>query len=98
MLPCPLFPEMTCGFLIQLVFYTKICLCHQSVTSFLSVALPPKKNPGSAPVTFGTTRGLTREGVLRAVQGGGDGLTFVLAENLHYANLDKLKRQDYYLL
>ena len=42
-------PEMTCGFLIQLVFCIKICLRHQSVTPFLSGTLPAKKNPGSAP-------------------------------------------------
>ena len=34
-------PEMTCGFLIQLVFCTK----KKQETS----APPPKKNPGSAP-------------------------------------------------
>ena len=38
-------PEMTCGFLIELVFTSG----HQSVMPFLSGALPPKKNPGSAP-------------------------------------------------
>ena len=42
-------PDMTCSFLIQLVFCIKICLCLHSVTPFLSDALPPKKNPGSAP-------------------------------------------------
>ena len=42
-------PEMTCGFLIQLVFCIKICLRHQLVTPFLSGALLPKKNPESAP-------------------------------------------------
>ena len=31
------------------VFDFIICLRHQSVTPFLSGALPPKKNPGSAP-------------------------------------------------
>ena len=41
--------EMTCDFLIQLVFCIKICLRHQSVTPFLSGAPPPKKPPGSAP-------------------------------------------------
>ena len=55
-------PEMTCSFLIQLVFCIKICLRHQSVMSFLSGAPPPKKNPGSTPdglqgVTMGN-RGL----------------------------------------
>ena len=46
--------EMTCGFLMRLVFCTKMCLHHQSVAPFLSGAPPPKKNPGSAPavVTF----------------------------------------------
>ena len=57
-------PEMTCGFLIQLVFCIKICLGHQLVTPVLSGAPPPKKNPGSAPeglqrVTRGC-RGLPR--------------------------------------
>ena len=33
-------PEMTCGFLIQLVFCIKMCLHHQSVTPFLSGAPP----------------------------------------------------------
>ena len=42
-------PEITCGFLIQLVFCIKIGLRHQSVTLFLSGASPPKKNPGSVP-------------------------------------------------
>ena len=42
-------PEMTCGFLIQLVFCIKICLHHLSVMPFLSDAPPPKKNPGSTP-------------------------------------------------
>ena len=37
-------PEITCGFLIQLVFCKK-----KSVTPFLTGAPPPKKNPGSAP-------------------------------------------------
>jgi len=32
------------------IFTFKICLPHQSVMPFLSGALPPKKNPGSAPV------------------------------------------------
>ena len=45
-------PEMTCGFLIQLVFYKKkkktmwfIVVEVEQETS----APPPKKNPGSAP-------------------------------------------------
>ena len=44
-------PEMTCGFLIQLVF------CKKEKLWFINVeveqetsAPPPKKNPGSAPV------------------------------------------------
>ena len=46
-------PEMTCGFLIQLVFCKKktmwfICVEVEQETS----APPPKKNPGSAPVLF----------------------------------------------
>ena len=43
-------PEMTCGFLIQLVF------CKKKTMGFIGVeveqetsASPPKKNPGSAP-------------------------------------------------
>ena len=39
-------PEMTCGFVIQLVFTSS----HQSVTPLLSGATLPNKNPGSAPV------------------------------------------------
>ena len=46
-------PEMTCGFLIQLVF------CKKKTMWFIGVeveqetsARPPKKNPGSAPVWF----------------------------------------------
>ena len=46
----PLPPEMTCGFLIQLVF------CQKKTMWFIGVevkqetsAPPPKKNPGSAP-------------------------------------------------
>ena len=49
----PPLPEMTCGFLIQLVF------CQKKTMWFIGVeveqetsAPPPKKNPGSAPVTF----------------------------------------------
>ena len=42
-------PQITCGFLIQLVLCIKICLRHQSVTLLLSGASPRKKNPGSAP-------------------------------------------------
>ena len=47
----PLPPEMTCSFLIQLVF------CKKKTMWFIGVeveqetsAPPPKKNPGSAPV------------------------------------------------
>ena len=46
-------PEMTCGFLIQLVF------CKKKTMWFIGVeveqetsAPPPKKNPGSAPVVY----------------------------------------------
>ena len=45
-------PEMTCGFLIQLVFCKKKKLCGLigvEVEQEMS-APPPKKNPGSAPV------------------------------------------------
>ena len=48
--PTPPLPEMTCGFLIQLVF------CKKKKMWFIGVeaeqeksAPPPKKNPGSAP-------------------------------------------------
>ena len=48
---CAPSPEMTCGFLIQLVF------CKKKTMWFIGVeveqetsAPPPKKNPGSAPV------------------------------------------------
>ena len=37
-------PEMTCGFLTQLVFCINISLRHQSVTPFFSGVPPPKKN------------------------------------------------------
>ena len=47
---CAPLPEMTCGFLIQLVF------CKKKTMWFIGVeveqetsAPPPKKNPGSAP-------------------------------------------------
>ena len=49
--PPPTPPEMTCGFLIQLVF------CKKKTMWFIGVkveqetsAPPPKKDPGSAPV------------------------------------------------
>ena len=43
-LPPPPTPKMTCGFLIQLIIYIKICMRHQSVTPFLlSGALVKKK-------------------------------------------------------
>ena len=45
---CTPLPEMTYGFLIQLVFCKK-CGLLVLVTPFLSGAPPPKKNPGSAP-------------------------------------------------
>ena len=44
-------PEMTCGFLIQLVFCQKkktMCFIGVEVEQETS-APPPKKNPGSAP-------------------------------------------------
>ena len=45
-------PEMTYGFLIQLVF------CIKMVRPFLSGAPPPKKKPGSTPEGLqGVTRG-----------------------------------------
>ena len=50
---CASLPEMTCGFLIQLVF----CKKKKRTMWFIGVeveqetsAPPPKKNPGSAPV------------------------------------------------
>ena len=50
-------PEMTCGFLIKLVFTSG----HQSVTAFFSGAPPPKKYPGSAPAM---QRSMGRLGVI----------------------------------
>ena len=54
-------PEMTCGFLIQLVF------CKKKTMWFIGVeveqetsAPPPKKNPGSAP-GFGKTAVLKKK-------------------------------------
>lgn len=44
----PPLPEMTCSFLVQLVFCKKKTK-KQSVVPFLSGAPPLKKNPGSAP-------------------------------------------------
>ena len=53
---CAPLPEMTCGFLIQLVF----CKKKKKGVWFIGVeveqetsAPPPKKNPGSAPVYAG---------------------------------------------
>ena len=50
-------PEMTCGFLIQLVSLTTGILRKKKTMWFIGVeveqetsAPPPKKNPGSAPV------------------------------------------------
>ena len=45
-------PEMTYGFLIQLVFCKNICGLLVLVTPFLSGAPPPKNNPGSAPACY----------------------------------------------
>ena len=49
-------PEMTCGFLLQLIF----CKKRKKTMWFIGVeveqetsATPPKKNPGSAPANFG---------------------------------------------
>ena len=48
--PPPLPPEMTCGFLIQLVFYKKKTMWFIGVeVEQETSAPPPKKNPGSAP-------------------------------------------------
>ena len=49
--PSPHPTEMTCGFLIQVVFYfyNLFTSGHQLVTPFFSGAPPPQKNPGSAP-------------------------------------------------
>ena len=47
----PLPPEMTCGSLIQLVFYKKKTMWFIGVeVEQETSAPPPKKNPGSAPV------------------------------------------------
>ena len=49
--PRPL-PEMTCVFLIQLVFYKKKTMWYIGVEVELETSkLPPRKNPGSASVT-----------------------------------------------
>ena len=46
----PLPPEMTCGFLIQLVFWKKKSMWFIGVeVKQETSAPPPKKNPGSAP-------------------------------------------------
>ena len=52
--------ELTCGFLIQLVFCIKFCLRHQSVTPFLNGAPSTKKNPGSALVNYNLGITVTR--------------------------------------
>ena len=48
--PPPPTPEMTCGFLIQLVFCKKKTMWFTGVeVEQETSAPPPKKNPGSAP-------------------------------------------------
>ena len=48
---CAPSPEMTCGFLIQLVFCKKKTMWFNGVeVEQETSAPPPKKNPGSAPV------------------------------------------------
>ena len=48
--PPPPFPEMTCGFLIQLVFYKKKTMWFIGVEVEQETSAPtPKKNLGSAP-------------------------------------------------
>ena len=50
-------PEMTCGFLIQLVFWKKtMWFIGVEVEQEMS-APPPEKNPGSAPVATGKKTG-----------------------------------------
>ena len=58
-------PEMTCGFLIQLVF------CEKKTMWFIGVeveqetsAPPPKKNPGSAPVQYAVLLLFCRQQIL----------------------------------
>ena len=47
-------PAMTCGFLIQLVFFEKKTMWFIGVeVEQETSAPPPKKNPGSAPVNTG---------------------------------------------
>ena len=48
-------PEMTCGFLIQLVFCKKktVWFIRVEVEQETPSAPPPKKNPGSAPDLYG---------------------------------------------
>ena len=45
----PPFPEMTCGFLIQLVFCKKTIWFIGVEVEKETSAPPPKENPGSAP-------------------------------------------------
>ena len=48
-------PEMTCGFLIQLVFCKKTMWFIGVEVEQETSAPPPEKNPGSAPVTLIST-------------------------------------------
>ena len=48
--PPPPTPDMTCGFLIQLIFCQKKTMWFIGVEVQETSAPPPKKNPGSAPV------------------------------------------------
>ena len=55
---CPPPPEMTCGFLIQLVFCKKKMWFIGVEVEQETSAPPPKKNPGSAPGEGGLLIGL----------------------------------------
>ena len=55
-------PEMTCGFLIQLVFCQTMWFIGVEVEQEKS-APPPKKNPGSAPVSVWYVRGYIHQGL-----------------------------------
>ena len=54
-------PETTCGFLIQLVFCQTMWFIGVEVEQEKS-APPPKKNPGSAPVSVWYVRGYIHQG------------------------------------
>ena len=82
----PLQSEMTCGFLIQLVFCKKKTMWFIGVEVEQETSAPrPKKNPGSAPVLGGVTR---RMSLLPSCKPGAhNGLLCKLILNLMLINL-----------